>query len=771
MQFSELNELILIPINNIIFPYEETIIVINKKFEEIIEINKKIILCFYKNSLDNSIILENTFISKYGTLATILKKNVSDNLDEIEILVETTDRVFIINTLYKNNIFYGDATIYNYLLNNNEYQEFNNLKNNICDILYSQNSDINIYKISFLSPLHFIFYVLKQLGDFNYKLSQFEEDQCIIILRSIFKTFFHLNKKFAEKIEHEIYEKFKKNIEEHQKQYLLNEQYKTLKKELEKYSPSEDNLLKEEIENHLYMPNHIKEILLKEWEKIKNNNMLSSEYSVTKNYINISLSFPWGKYSDLSKINLEESEKILDLDHYGLKKIKQHILYYITAIIRIYSYTKDRKEISKKMKVLLLLGPPGVGKTSICQTIGKCMHRETIFISLASISHTSDLVGHRRTYVGAFPGMIVNEIIKKKILNPLIILDELDKISNEGLKIILQILDETQNKDFVDLFLSYPIDLSECMFMLTANSIDNLPDFLLSRLEIIEIDGYTSEEKLMIVKNFLLPKIEKNLLINNKNVFIEKKIILHIINKYTKEMGIRQLEKFLNNLFFKIIYKIEKKEISFPLIINSYNFHKFIEKKQEEDFNLNLEIGESIGLAWTSLGGKVLKIQSKFISEEKSSLLITGNIGKVMEESIKIAYSLIEEKYINHIFFKNHKLHIHIPAGGIPKDGPSAGITIYTSLLLAINNKITPLIAMTGEISLTGEILPIGGVKQKILAANMYSIKEIILPKKNYNDYLEIKDLIKKNKIKFHFLSHINELDKIFIKKKYSKNI
>lgn len=771
-----LKQNIIIPlIDNIILPFEKTTIIINKKWLNILSPSMEIVTGFYKTTIENTVPIiineDNTILlCKYGTLCKI--SHIEEiNQEEVEILVEGLSRILILKTEIHKEIFYGEIAHFNPTIPKDSHKIFNNLRLSITDILASQNSNINIYKLLAMFPVEFFYSSLSELAsnDIEYKKLQMEEDNIINGLKSIYQLFFHLNGKFKEEVEQEVYEKFKKNIEEHQRNYLLNEQIKTIRKELDKNNPTGDDNLEEEIKNHEFLPENIKKILLKEFDKIRNNNILSTEYTITKNYIFTSLSLPWGKYSKFNETSILNAEKILNEDHYGLEDVKENILEYLSTAF---------KTNQNNVKVLLLLGPPGVGKTSIGKSIAKCLQRKFIFISLNSISDMADLVGHRRTYVGAYPGQIINKVIEAGVFNPLIFLDEIDKIKtnyNNPMNVLVSLLDPTQNNSFTDNFLGYGIDLSKCIFVATANNINNLPDYLLSRLEIIHLDGYSIYEKVHIVKDFLLPNIFKNLNITNEEITFSEESIFYIIKHYTREMGVRALEKILNNIVSKCIYiNMRNKELGNKDIIKNIsleNLKQFINKR-EIDFDFRLNPNEAVGLAYTSVGGDVLKIQCNiYTTPNKGEILLTGKLGDVMKESSRVAFTLVKNNPIllnlglKEDFFTNNSFHIHVPEGAIPKDGPSAGITLYSALTLAIKNKLEnknnllPKIGMTGEISLSGEVLPIGGVKQKLLGAYMHNVKEIILPEKNRYDYETLKNF--PTDIKIHFISNVNELNKI----------
>lgn len=767
-----LQEYILIPVlENVVLPYENTTLIISNIWKNILQQNTKMIVGFYKvDSLQNTVLLNHNekimMISKYATLVSITNIIETEN-NEIEVTIQGLHRVLVISTkIVQQQIIMAEITNYNPVIPDESYREFDDMRLSICDIIRSQKPETNIFKLLAMSPLEFFYYSVKDLCPNNviYKQSQLEEDNIIHGLQSLVQEFFHLNSKFKDQIEQEVYKKVKEEIEKHQKKYLLDAQMNTIKKELEKIVPSDENNIEEEIKNHPHLPEAIKKTLLKEYEKIRHNNPLSSEYTVTKNYLTTSLSLPWGKFSDLSQGTLKEAEDILNKDHYGLDDIKDNILEYLATAFKTHQNT---------VKVLLLVGPPGVGKTSIGSSIAKCLKRQFVFISLTSVSDMADLVGHRRTYVGSYPGLLITKMIEAGVSNPLIFLDEVDKMKRnytDPSNILVPLLDPTQNHNFTDNFLGYPFDMSKAIFVLTANTTDSIPDYLLSRMEVVRIDGYTIYDKIHIAKDFLIPKLYKELSITKEEITITDEAIKRIIKHYTREMGVRYLNKLLSNILSKSIYinmknKETLKKEPPKITISLKNLNKFT-NKMELDFSININHSESLGLAWTSVGGDLLKIQALFLPSSKGEVVVTGNLGQVMQESVKVAYSLVKQSSllatldINESFFNSHNLHIHVPEGGVPKDGPSAGVTIYTAILLAIKNKKSPPIAMTGEISLSKEVLPIGGIKQKLLAALMYGIHKVIVPKKNQQDVKKIKNF-PFNEIQIYYISSIEELELI----------
>lgn len=791
----QLQEYILVPMSkNIVLPYDTGKFTVNKNFAHIFFPGSKVVLGFYQDkNHENSIAVvsnlenqEKVYISRYGTIVHINKTSSIDE-DSIEVTAHGLSRIILVSGKSINGTILVVGRDLMPVIGKDSYKEFNDLRLSICDIVQSGENGNNIYSVLSMEPVRFFYFVSGELSDhnFEFKIKQLQEDNIINGLKNILSEYFYLNKVFKEEVEQEIYQKFKKNLEEHQRNYMLNEQMKTIKNELDKLNPVGDSKIEKDIENHEFIPNNTKQMLLREYEKIKNVNPLSSEYSVVKNYLNLALSLPWGKSTPISNLTLTESEKIINEEHYGLDEVKENILQYLAMAI---------KTNQQKMKILLLLGPPGVGKTSIGNVIAKCLKRKFVFISLTSIE-IADLCGHRRTYVGAYPGRIVNALIENEANNVLFFLDEIDKVNrnmfNNPLNVLVSILDPTQNQNFTDQFLSFPFDLSKCIFILTANSLENIPDYLISRMEIVQIDGYTIEEKVEIASRFLIPKIYKEYDIKKKEISCDEKALEYVIKHYTREMGVRKLQQLLNNLIMKVTYlnmkakeeKKERKNCKVIKEINNSNITNLVDAVPL-DFSVELNPCEAIGMAWTSVGGDILKIQALFINSGKGDVTITGNLGKVMQESVQVAFNLLKNSSIlKNIkiaddFFSKHSLHIHVPEGAVPKDGPSAGITIYTAIMSGLISTVTgknysvPMISMTGEISLSmpGEVLAIGGLKQKMLAALNYGIKEVIVPEANRLSVEKMKNF-PFHLIKINYVKYINQVEEIMFKSMFKSFI
>ncbi len=506
----------------------------------------------------------------------------------------------------------------------------------------------------------------------------------------------------------------------------------------------------------------------KEIGKLQRMNPQVAEYSVQRNYLDLLLDLPWNSYTK-DKFDLVKAKKILDRDHFGLDDVKKRIIEYLAVL-------KIRNDM--KSPILCLHGPPGVGKTSLGKSIAEAIGRKYVRISLGGLRDEAEIRGHRKTYIGAMPGRIIQNIKKADTSNPVFVLDEIDKITNSNIgdpsSAMLEVLDPEQNKEFYDNYLELGYDLSKVMFIATSNNLSSIQPALLDRMEIINVSGYTTEEKIQIGKKFLLPKQLNEHGLKKKDLKIFSSVIEKIAEGYTRESGVRGLEKQIAKLVRNCAKNIAT-DVKYDPNLSIEEMNKILgSPKLERDKYENNDIaGVVTGLAWTSVGGDILFIES-ILSKGKGKLSITGNLGKVMSESAKIALEYIKsnaDKFnLSSDMFEKYNVHIHVPEGATPKDGPSAGIAMLTSLVsLYTQNKIKSKIAMTGEITLRGKVLPVGGIKEKILAAKRAKIKEIILSKQNERDVNEIKKEYLKG-LKFHYVSEMSEVIDIALTNQKVKN-
>ena len=569
------------------------------------------------------------------------------------------------------------------------------------------------------------------------------------------------------KIDKLISQKVQKSIDENQREFYLREQQKAISDELGEND--EVDALEAKIKS-LPIEDNYKEKLLKDLNRSKKMPAISPEYSILRTYLEFITELPWNNESE-DTINLVEAEKILDSDHYGLEKIKDRILEFL-AVRRL---SNDRKE-----PIMCFVGPPGVGKTSIVQSIAKAMNRKYIRMSLGGVRDEAEIRGHRKTYVGAMAGRIMSNISLCGTSNPVFLLDEIDKLASDykgdPSSALLEVLDPEQNFSFRDNYLEIPYDLSNVLFITTANSLQTIPSPLLDRMEIIEMSGYTPIEKEQIAIRHLIPKQIKANGLENLDVTVSNGAINKIIEDYTAESGVRGLEKQIAKLLRKIakeyVENIDKGINTEKITITQQNVEKYLGTATNRHSELShiASVGEVTGLAWTSVGGEVLSIETT-IFDGKGDILLTGKLGEVMQESAKIAISYIKKnasKY-NLENFNNKDIHIHVPEGAVPKDGPSAGVTIATAVLSALTGKkVRGDIAMTGEITLTGKVLAIGGLKEKSLAAHRNKIYDIILPKENERDIKDLPNLIKKS-VKFHLVENLDEVFNLAFEDKICK--
>lgn len=608
----------------------------------------------------------------------------------------------------------------------------------------------NIASMSFL--VHFLSSNLNVEVSEKQKILETQDlkDRATLLLQYMMKDIQMLE------IKHEIQKKVHTDIDQQQRDYFLRQQIKVLQDELGYDGPDKEvEKLRKRAEAKNW-PKAAKEHFNKELDKLLRINPMAAEYPVAMNYVEFMLDLPWNDFTN-DDFDLKRAKKILDEDHFGLEKVKTRILEYLAVL-----------KLKQDMKgpILCLYGPPGVGKTSLGRSIAKALKRKYIRMSLGGVHDEAEIRGHRKTYVGAMPGKILQNIKKAQSSNPVFILDEIDKVKSDfrgdPSSALLEVLDPEQNNSFGDNYLEVEYDLSKVLFIATANALDTIHPALRDRMEIIEITGYTQEEKIEIAVQHLLPKQLKEHGLKSSQVKFPKASIAKVINHYTRESGVRNLERKIATLVRNVAKSVAMEE-EYDKIVTEDTVRKVLgaEIFDEELYQSNDVAGIVTGLAWTQVGGEILFVESS-LSRGKGALTLSGQLGDVMKESAMAALSYLksnaERFLIDHRVFQQYDLHIHVPAGAVPKDGPSAGITIFTSLAsIYTQRKVKARLAMTGEITLRGKVLPVGGIKEKILAAKRSGIREIILSAKNKRDVDEIEKHYLKG-LAFHFVETVDEV-------------
>ena len=573
------------------------------------------------------------------------------------------------------------------------------------------------------------------------------------------------------KLQNRIQAKTQKELDQQQKEYYLQQQMKTIQEELGGNPQDQDvNDLRKKAENKNWSK-EVAAIFAKEVSKLERINPQTPDYHVQLNYLQLFVSLPWGEYSK-DNLDINNAHKVLDRDHYGLEKVKERILEHLAVI-------KMRGDL--KAPIICLYGPPGVGKTSLGKSIAAALKRKYVRMSLGGIHDESEIRGHRKTYVGAMPGRILKSLVKAGTDNPVFILDEIDKVggaSNHGdpSSALLEVLDPEQNNNFHDNFLDVDYDLSNVMFIATANNLSNIPGPLLDRMELIEVSGYLTEEKIEIAKRHLLPKEKEANGISDEKISISKQAIEHIIEDYTRESGVRTLEKKIGKICRRLACQKATTGSIKTTSIKPSDLHELLGTKEfsRDKYQGNEYAGVVTGLAWTAVGGEILVIETSLSKGKGDKMTLTGNLGDVMKESAMLALEYIKshanELDIPYEIFEKWNIHLHVPEGAIPKDGPSAGITMTAALASALTQRrVKPSIAMTGEITLRGKVLPVGGIKEKILAAKRAGVTEIIICEENRRNIEAIPELYLKG-LTFHYVSDIKEVLEIALLKEKVKN-
>lgn len=594
-------------------------------------------------------------------------------------------------------------------------------------------------------------------------LAEKDIKQRLTLALSLLKKEYELSK-LQQKIGKEVEDKVKSV----QRKYLLQEQLKVIRKELGMEKDDTESIIEkyQARMKEMTIPDSVKEVIDEEVGKLRFLDSHSSEFNVTRNYLDWLTTIPWGIASN-ENLDLTKAKDVLNKEHYGLEDVKKRILEFV-AVSQLKGSTQG--------KIICLAGPPGVGKTSVAKSIANALDRTFFRFSVGGLSDVAELKGHRRTYVGAMPGKAVQALKKTKTENPLILIDEIDKMGKgwqgDPTAALLEMLDPEQNSSFMDHYLDVPIDLSKVLFICTANTLDTIPEPLRDRMEMIDISGYVAEEKLEIARTYLIPQVLEITGLKADDIYIDDKALTTLIKSYCRESGVRNLRKQLEKIYRKTAYKIvNDKETNVKITEN--NLRDFVGKPvyQHDKMYEQTPPGVCMGLAWTSHGGSTLYIetlQQKMSSTSKSTdgrIEFTGNLGDVMKESVRIAYTF-SKVFANTIDNSNALLsdgcvHLHVPEGATPKDGPSAGCTIVTALLsLALDKPVRPNLAMTGEISLRGKILPVGGIKEKVIAAKRAGVDTVILPNDNRKDFDDLPDVVKCD-VNIHFADTYEDVFKV----------
>ena len=745
---------VLIMKNMMIFPSSEARIeLVDKTDKDIIKIASN----FYDNeilivNLDDKLEKEPSIneLSNYGILGKIKMKIEMPN-GKSRIVIEGLRRVLITNYLKESDIIIGNIKNIQEdeltIKENNAYVKtlIKKTENYIENVPYISNGILSkitgITDIEILTDIIAIFLPLDYERKLEYIRETSVKKRVSMIIEDINNDLEILE------LEQDIESKVSSSLEKSQKEFILKEKIKIIKEELgEGFNPDQEiDELKEKAKK-LKAPKKIKERLEKEISKYEAGNQLSPEMTMISSYIDWLLNLPWEKTTEDEK-DLKNVAKKLDETHYGLSLVKERIIEYLAV---------KQKKKSLRSPILCLVGPPGVGKTTMAKSIAKALNRKQTKISLGGVRDEAEIVGHRRTYVGSLPGLIIQGIKKAGSKNPVFIIDEIDKMTKDmkgdPASALLEVLDKEQNSSFVDHYIEEEFDLSEVMFIATANYIEQIPNELKDRLEIVDISSYTEYEKLDIAKNYLIPNLLKEHGLTDKEVSLKDESILQIIRNYTKESGVRELDRLIASIFRKIvkeiifdkkkntIYKITSKEIEKYLGIAKYSYN--------ENEN-NKRVGVVNGLAYTVFGGDILPIEANMY-KSKDNLILTGSLGDVLKESARIALSYIKsnakEFKINLDKLDEMVIHINVPEAATPKDGPSAGTALTTTLISLIKNKeVDSDICMTGEITLRGHVLPIGGLKEKLIGAYRSRMKKVFIPKDNIKDLEEVPEEIKKN--------------------------
>ena len=717
-----------------------------KSLEVAMDDNKQIMLVAQKTAdLDDP---QDEDIYRYGTLATVLQLlKLPDGT--IKVLVEGSDRAVIQGEIYGDTYFEAQVNIIDEpMVDDREVEILSRSVIDSFDQYVKLNKKIAPEVMTSISGIDDPARLADTIA--AHMVLKMEEKQAILEIHDVKDRIEHIislieNELDILHVEKKIRGRVKNQMEKSQREYYLNEQMKAIQKELGDMDDVPNEI--EEIEQKIKksgMPKEVMQKIKSDVNKLKMMSPMSAEASVLRNYIDVLVNVPWKKKTKVTK-DLVAAEKVLEDDHHGLEKVKERILEYLAV----------QQRVSKlKGPILCLVGPPGVGKTSLGKSIAKATGRKFTRMSLGGVRDEAEIRGHRRTYIGSLPGKIMQNLSKAGVKNPLFLLDEIDKMAmdfrGDPSSALLEVLDSEQNDTFSDHYLEVDFDLSDVMFVATSNSM-NIPGPLLDRMEVIRIPGYTENEKESIADRYLMPKQLKNNGLTDKDIKFNKNIFLEIIRSYTREAGVRNLERELSKICRKVVKKLLLNKKLKNIKIDDKNLTEFLGVKRYKYSEAEKEnvIGLVNGLAWTEVGGELLSVETAIIPG-KGKYILTGSLGDVMQESIRAAMTIVRKRAlsmnIEKDFHENKDIHVHFPEGATPKDGPSAGVGIVTSLVSALtNNPVKSSVAMTGEINLHGQVLPIGGLKEKMLAALRGGIKTVIIPIENEKDLAEIPENIKNN--------------------------
>jgi ATP-dependent Lon protease len=731
-----------------------------KTVERVMEIDGYIGLVLIKDTDTEQDVEENFF--RVGTIAKIMKKiNLPDG--KINIFINTLQRFRVKKFLTMDPHVVGAV---DYI---DEHAPVDDELQALTRTLYTEIKEVSEDNPFFTEEIRLNMANLngaERVADFVSSILNIDREKQQRILETLdvkkriehVLTLLHREKELM-KLQKKIQDGINEKVTQQQREFFLKEQLKAIKTELGMdvdAKSSDYQKFKEQLDG-LELVSEVKDKAYEELEKLGLLDNHSPEYAVTRNYLETICSLPWNNLSE-TKIDIPKARRILNQDHYDLDEVKERILEFLSV--------KLLKPDSKGT-IICLVGPPGVGKTSVGKSIARATGRKFFRFSLGGMRDEAEIKGHRRTYIGAMPGKIIQALKIVRTRNPVIMLDEIDKLGvsfqGDPSSALLEVLDPEQNVDFRDHYLDLPFDLSQVMFITTANTLDTIPAPLLDRMEVIRLSGYIEEEKIEIGRRYIIPRSAARNGLGKGDVKFEKSALREILQGYVREAGVRNFEKAVDKILRKVARKSLEDEISFPLIIGKNNVRDFLGERSfvEEVYQRITRPGITIGLAWTALGGATLTVESSLVPG-KGDLKLTGSLGEVMQESANIALSWVRstgKKYgVDESIYQKNFIHLHVPAGATPKDGPSAGITMASAMLsLVTGKKIKSRLAMTGEISLIGNVLPVGGIKEKVIAAKRAKMREIILPKENRKDLNEIPDHIKKG-ITFHLVERMDDV-------------